>query len=1173
MKSSLKTIIYFIAFLSYCYAERLKLKQADVLESKRIGFETVKILEGNIEFQKGNIELKCQNSIYKEKKDIAYLYDDVKMNKEDINLTCDSITFFSKNNKLESTGSPVIQDTEYRLTANKLIYFTDLDSGIAVGNVELLQNNQSIKADKIEYRKKSNAVSYLATGNVKIIDSLRTATCGLASYDASNEKTILNLKPKIINEDRAINGDQIILNYDNDVLKRIFIPKNANISSISEGYGQANHDSSKTVLNFDDRMNSKSLNGFFINGNLDSLRLVGMASTTYHIFEDSLYKGKNITSGDTIIMRFVEKDLNDIIVSGGSQGEYVPNPKTNDSKYPLVYSADKIDYFLKTENTKLIGNANAHHENTELKAGFIKVNWPTKILTAFPRQMHDSTGQFIKPTIVEKGKDPMVGSEMTYNLDTKKGKINYGRTKADDGFYKGKEIRNESNETIYIKNSIFTTCDLDTPHFHFESDKMKIIRDDVVIAKPITLKISEIPIFGIPLAIFPHQGGRRHSGWIMPAYGESKSRGQYIDGLGYYWAPNDYWDSKFTLSFGDRQGAVLNVKNQYRLRYKYNGNLFIRNQQFLSGSKDIISLKENRNSNFMVRWNHSQKLRNNQTFNANTTYSSNGNYNRDYGLNLAQRMDQKATSNVTYSKRWIKSKNSISINLYSNQDLLVEKKVDSSSNYYVSPTHSGSQLNISNRTLPKISFRRGQSSLFPTLANKNRWYSNIKWNYGFNYTKKERKYYQSTYSDALGSYNWERDENGNPIDTLFQDAGWTHTSSLNAPMKLFKHINVNPNINFKSNWVNRYFQKTWIDSTSSFQNIEQTGFKTRTTGSVSLNANTKLYGLFAIPFGPIKVIRHVASPSIGFSWSPDFSEPLFGYDFGYFDDYQNPLNGEVVKHDKFAGTMAGSTPSNEQKNINFSINNIFQAKSLVKEEVKKIDLFSLRMSSSYNFSAEKYKLSNLRSSLRSKIFGKLNIDLSTTHDFYGYDSQTGARVEKFQKNRQGIISPRLTNARLSTGFRLNGKFKNDSEEDLSSSTDSSGVENDLDGPGLENPINSFKNSIKSGNIWSTNISLSYSYSAYNPLNTNKTFWINTSSNINLSKNWKIAYRARFDMVKRDLVSHNISVNRDLHCWELSLNWTPGGIGQGVYFRLNVKSPTLKDLKLEKKGGVYSSSPF
>ena len=287
-------------------------------------------------------------------------------------------------------------------------------------------------------------------------------------------------------------------------------------------------------------MSSKVLNGFFVNGSLDSLRLIGMASTTYHLFEDSLYKGKNLTSGDTIIMRFDEKDLDDIVVDGGSQGEYVPNKKTNDSDFPLIYSADRIDYFLKTETTKLIGNAKAKHENTDLKAGFIEVNWPSRILNAFPKQPHDSINQFIKPTIIEKGRDPMVGNEMTYNLYTKKGKINYVKTKDDDGFYKGKEIRNESDKTIYIKNSIFTTCDLDTPHFHFESNKMKIIQDDVVIAKPIILKIAEIPLFGIPLAIFPHQGGRRHSGWIMPAYGESKSRGQYIDGLGFYWAPNDY---------------------------------------------------------------------------------------------------------------------------------------------------------------------------------------------------------------------------------------------------------------------------------------------------------------------------------------------------------------------------------------------------------------------------------------------------------------------------------------------------------------------------------------------------------------------------------------------------------------------------------------------------------
>tara|TARA_B110000196_G_scaffold101072_1_gene87824 strand:+ start:23 stop:3553 length:3531 start_codon:yes stop_codon:yes gene_type:complete len=1176
LNSLSKFILLSFLILASTFANRLKLKKADILESKTIGKESVKYLKGNVEFQKGLVELKCQYGTHREKQGIAYLFDNVSVTKETLTLTCDSISFYSKEDRIESTGNPKVQDLDYSLNSDTLIYFTEADSGVALGRVELFQNNQKIRANRIEYKKQpgSRVVSYTAIGDVIIEDSVRIATCGMATYNHTDEKTILDIKPKIIDEARTLFGKKIIMSYKEKKLKKIFIPNNAQASTVSEGYQESKNDTSNSrqKLRFNDDMTSTSLEGYFDDGKLDSLRLRGMASTLYHIFEDSLYKGKNETSGDVITMNFIDKQLNNIFVSGGSQGKYVPDTISNNFEYPLIYSAEKIDYHLKTEESELIGNAKAHHENTDLEAGYIKVNWPTKILNAHPRNAADSTYKIIKPTIIEKGRDPMVGNEMIYNLETKRGKIIYGKTKSDDGYYKGKEIRNESDEIIYIKNSIFTTCDLDTPHFHFESSKMKIIQNDVVIAKPIVLKIAEIPVAGIPLAIFPHQGGRRHSGWIMPAYGESRSRGQYIDGLGYYWAPNDYWDSKFTLSFGDQQGAVLNIKNQYRMRYKFSGSFYIRNQQFLSGSEDIISLKENRNSNFMFRWNHAQVLKNNQTFNANTTYSSNGNYNRKYGLDIAQRMDQKATSNVTYTKRWSKSKNSISLNLFSNQDLLIDKKTDNTSNYFITPTQAGSQLNIINRTLPKISFRHGQSNLIPTKNDQKQWYNNITWNYGFNFTNKDRKYYESVSVDSLNNFDWKRDTNGDLIDTVFTDNGWTHTASINAPTKLFKYITVNPSVNLRSSWVNRTFDKVWDDSTNNFQNIEKNGFATRTTGSFSVNANTKLYGVFVMPFGPLKVIRHVASPSIGFSWTPDFSKPLFGNQLGYIETYTNP-NGNEIVHDRFSGTMAGSTPNSEQKNINFSLNNIFQAKTIKDEEEKKIDLFSWRMSSSYNFAADKYKLANLRSSVRSKLFGKLNLDLSMTHDFYGYNEETGARVTKYNLNKGGIVSPRLTNARLSTGFRLNGNRWQKNDKKGSNDIDSSNTNNDLAGPGLQNPIQTIKNTLKGGNLWSTNLSISYSYNAYNPLNKSKTFWVNTSSNIQVSKYWKLAYRARFDMIEKDLVSHNISLNRDLHCWELSLNWTPGGIGQGVYVRLNVKSPTLKDLKIEKKGGVYSKSPF
>ena len=176
-----------------------------------------------------------------------------------------------------------------------MIYFTELDSGIAIGDVTLLQNEQKIKADRLEYVKdsKSRAVSYRAIGNVEIIDSIRTAICGIASYDAKMKK-FFNHKPRITSEDRIIKGEQIKLNYTDEVLERIFIPKNAFITSASVGYNQLNIDSSNTLISFEDRMSSKVLNGFFVNGSLDSLRLIGMASTTYHLFEDSLYKGKNL---------------------------------------------------------------------------------------------------------------------------------------------------------------------------------------------------------------------------------------------------------------------------------------------------------------------------------------------------------------------------------------------------------------------------------------------------------------------------------------------------------------------------------------------------------------------------------------------------------------------------------------------------------------------------------------------------------------------------------------------------------------------------------------------------------------------------------------------------------------------------------------------------------------
>ena len=1162
-----KKLSFYLLFVNIILSnDRLRLKKANILESKTINNKSVKLISGNVIFTKGSLTLNCQEGRHYEKDDLAILYRNVTAFQEGRTLVCDTLKFFSKEDKLLSIGNPHVWDKDYDLKSDSLTIFTKNDSGVALGNVTLIQKGQTINADKIEYIKdtNNNGVSYIASGNVIIKDSSRTANCGKATYNRKDEITTLEIDPQIFDNDQILSGSKIILNYKDEDLKELNISKNAQAITTIQGYKNIKNDSLNLVdtIKFENTIQGSKMTSFFDNGQLKLIQVEGMAKTLYHVFEDSIYMGKNNSSGDTIIMNFSDNSLDQININGGSKGEYIPDSLSNDVDSKINYSSDFIKYKLDSEETDFRGNTHIKYEETDLEAGFITVNWRTSILNAKPMAIGDSSINPIYPTINEKGRDPMTGDEMIYNLKTKKGRITKGSTKADDGFYTGNQIRNESEKVIFIENSTYTTCDLDTAHFHFESSKMKIIQNDIVIAKPIILHIAQIPILGIPLGIFPHKGGKRHSGWIMPSYGDSKNRGQYIQGLGFYWAPNDYWDSKFTTGFGDKQGISFKIKTLYKVRYKYSGSVNFFNRQYLSGSNNITSLNDNKNTSTTLKWIHKQDLRNNQSLNGNITFSTNGNYNKNYGITETERMDQKAISNVSYSKRWPKAKNSFNLNFYSNKDLLIDDKINPESRFYVIPKKAGNQLYIETRTFPKFSFRHGQSDLFPSTATKKKWYNNINWNYGLNFNNQDKDYYESYQIDSA-QFSWDTNDKRNKQDNVL-----LHTSRINAPQKLFKYITVNPSINLKSAWVNKFKEGRWIDSTKTFDEIDKEGFAFRTTGSFSLNSNTQIYGIIPIPFGPLSIIRHVISPSIGYSWTPDFSQPVFGRDLNYFSNGTDS-EGENYYFDKFKGSMAGSTPKLEQKSMNFGINNVFQAKIKKDTLDKKIDLFNWKINSSYNFAGDSLKLSNLRSSIRSKIANKLTLDFSMTHDFYQFNSQTNRRIDQLLKDKNGLIKPRLVNARLSTGFKISGNQWSDNNKNVESEIDSSSLDS-LDQFELSS-LKPNKNQPMKQQLWRTNINLAYSLLATNPENTIKDFWMNTTSSIKITKKWRASYRARFDLIERELVNHSISINRDLHCWELSLNWTPTGYGQGINFKLNVKSPTLQDIKVEKKGGVYSGA--
>ena len=1167
-------IILLILPLSLLADEKLRLKRADILENDIVNGQSIQYLYGNVIFEKGTMVINCDKAINIEKTGQSSMIGKVKVVDENRSLVCDSLHFDSPNNILYGFGNSHIWDKDYELKSDTITYYSDIDSGITHGNSELKQNKQIVTSHSVYYAKQigQDAVSYTAEGGVSISENGRTATCGKAIYKQKEQSTLLIINPQIREEKQTISGSEIELQYNDNVLQNIYIPSKANVKNYVQGIkkqkGPPIDLDNKLKLDFVNDLSGNSLNGFFNEGKLDSLQVEGMATSQYHIFEDSLYQGENIASGDTIIMQFLENDIDKIIISGGSRGEYIPDTTSSNIEGPILYSSEIIKYNVNQEETDLHGDAKIDYTNMNLDAGYININWVTNILEAKPQSSLDSTFNILKPTIIERGRDPMVGNEMVYNLSTKKGSVIKGRTGAEDGFYTGSQIRNQDKETIFIDNSTYTTCDLENPHFHFASNKMKMINDDKVIAKPITFYINNIPIIGLPFGVFPHKGGRRQSGWIMPGYGESSYRGQFIDGLGYYWAPNEFWDSKLSTSLADRQGLTIRLTNNYRKRYAFSGGIHLETKQHFSSSvsaqdRDILKLSDNVKSDYVFRWNHNQVMRNDQTFRVNGQYYSSGDYNKRTGIDIERRLNQQAVSNATYSKRWKKTNNSLSINLSSKKDLMVDNKINPNDIFYQSPSALGNQLAITTSTLPKMSFRHGQSKLFKTNAIDKKWYHNISWNYSANLNNRIQNYYESVESidDTISEYIWD-DSIRTKTTSLI-----THNMSVNAPQKLFKYISLNPSIQFKSDWVDRTFSLT-DSSSGQIESIERYGFAARTIfSSFNLNMNTKVYGLFPIKIGNIHSIRHVASPSIGFSYSPNYTKELFGKDLGYFEQYTDS-NGESAFFDRFSGTPAGSTPRQERQAMTFSLNNIFQAKTIEDEKEKKVELFSWRMNTSYNFANDKYPLANLSSSVRAKIAKKMNLDLSLSHDFYDYNNETGQRINSINKNNKGIPMPRLINARLSTGFRFQGnRIGTDTKKDVKE--DSTSNSYTLDEPNFNNQSKINNRKPSAGKLWSTSLSFSYSINKTNPINLNETFWMSSNTSLQLTRNWRMQYNARFNLLNRDLVNHNFSIYRDLHCWEMSINWTPNGYGSGFYLKINVKSPTLRDLKLEQRGGIFT----
>ena len=809
--------------------------------------------------------------------------------------------------------------------------------------------------------------------------------------------------------------------------------------------------------------------------------------------------------------------------------------KRDDLEAPVIYQSKDSMVWYKNGNAYLYGEGQVNYQKIELKANEITIDLETS--TVHAQGTTDSTGVTTGRPVFADGSTPYESETMSYNFKSRKGLINNVTTQQGEGYMTSNTVKKGASDEFYIRNGRYTTCeDHEHPHFYLSLTRAKMRPNQDIVFGPAYLVVADVPLpLALPFGFFPFTKDYS-SGFIMPSYGDELERGFYLRDGGYYFAISDKIDLKLTGEIFTKGSWGTSAISNYRKRYKYSGNVNLSYIVTKTGEKNMPDYSVSKN--FKVVWSHRQDAKANpkQNFSASINYAT-SNYERNnlssmYNPNLTSQSIR--TSSMSYSRNF--------------PDL----KLNLSTSFNISQNMRDSTLSL---TLPSLNW--SVSRIYPFKRKK---------------ARGEEKWYEKislTYTGSL-SNSITAKENEILHQNIFKDwrNGIKHSIPISATFTAFKYINITPSFNYTERWYSYKVNRAWDEERMREVRDTTYGFNRVYNYNFSVSANTKLYGFYKPLIGKkVQMIRHVLTPSVSYTLTPDFGHSRYGYYKSYtYTDAQGEVR--TVDYSPYAGSIYGVPSKGRSGSISLSVSNNVEMKVNSKRDstgVRKISLIDeLGGSISYNMAAKTKPWSNLSTRLRLKLTKNYTFSLNSVWATYAYEFNENGRVivgdrTEWSYGRFGRFQGMSQNFSYTfnngTWKQWQEKFdklfkRGKGEEDEADSDASDNVQSAPNKKGNDSPSSGNKGDVKldedgymAFNIpWSFSVSYGVTMREDTQAKIKEknmrypyklTQNMNFSGNIKISNKWNINFSSGWDFMDHELTTTTMNVSRDLHCFNMS----------------------------------------
>lgn len=1051
----------------------------------------------------------CDHASYSESTDVLDLRGNVVVQDKNGELHAPAGTYDRRTGRADLVGGVEGRDGGQRLIADRAIYLRDSSLVKARGHVHGVDdpNRIDLNAESIDFdrankiatatdnpvlraRDRDGRVIQMTALKLRVdtdrriaeaIDSVHVtrdtlqARADHALFDDKQDRGWLTGSPRVWDDETSITGDSIEIQTRQRVLQRVVVRNQAVMDyegAHAGTFGEAS------------RLTGNQVDIYFTKNDIDSLIATGAARNEYK----SPSRGRqtaetNLAEGDTITVFFRQRKIDHARVEGAASGEYhLAANDTSAAKHEIVrYDARRIEYIVPKSRIVLDGDSHLTYQDLALRARRVEYDVDRQTLVA--------EGQ---PQLLERG-DKVTGHLMTYDLESRVGTIYEANTAYERGLYHGEKIRKVGDNELDVMNGVYSTCDLPEPHFHFASHYMKVYLKDKLVAKPVVFYVKNVPLLALPFWVFPIRPGR-HSGFLFPQFelGFNSEAGQFLRNAGYYWAPNDYMDLTVSGDYYQAEPSwVLRADGTYKLLYVLDGDVH--------GS--LARNEATRHDDWDFNANHQQDLTPRTRMVARAQFVSSRDYSGSnlYGRTLAERLNRFLTSSfsITHTADWA----SFSAVVDRREDIDADVSLqDPDGPLGPAPLPPiGTVASLPNLTMnePNIAIAFPQRILGSLGFLKNTPFQAALANMYFSLSAQYLSYYQRTgfVSDTLGGANVVS-------QNVSTRRAFASNSSIAGSRRLLGWLNFQPRLNGQ--------MVVW--------DFDEQGNKIVPSAvwSSGVGLGTTLYGAARTHIGRLIGLRHILSPSISISYSPEFAGLTY-------------VDSTGVRRNRFTPFGPIGISGFEDARMSLDLFQRLQAKLQKGDAVTRLDnLFAWSLHSSYNFlwekQGQKHPFDPISSSMTIQPPGIVNAGIGSLFDPY---------------------SPRPLR---SLNYNLNFAI-------------TSGGAHTPQTPEL--PIDRTEVSAPAfAENWSLNIAYSYAggYTTSPAWTSQRTF--NGVVRYQFSPGWGLEYSGSYDATLRQVQTQRFSLTRDLHCWQASFTRTfiVGGENE-YYFRIAVKDQ--REIYLER----------